>query len=156
MEENIKASEMVQIIFPNNPDKEAITTYAWRLNIVKEKATHFKNKRWFVKLFQDMPIWLYDVIGSDWKYVIKIIDIIDKKNTFNIKELRMIFWESSQMYRRVKTRLVKKWIIKDDWINWYLNPEIAIKNEATAVELHLMFREDNLKYFNYEYENKSR
>jgi len=28
MEENIKASEVVRIIFPNNPDKEDITTYA--------------------------------------------------------------------------------------------------------------------------------
>lgn len=72
MEENIKASEVVRIIFPDNPDKEDITTYAWRLNIIKDKATHFKNKRWFVKLFQDIPTLLYEDIGSDWKYVIKI------------------------------------------------------------------------------------
>jgi len=34
---------------------------------------------------------LYEDIGSDWKYVIKIIDLIDKKNTFNVKEWKTIF-----------------------------------------------------------------
>ena len=80
--------------------------------------------------------------------------MIDKKNTFNIKEWKIIFWKSNQMYHRVKARLVRKGVIKDDWINWYLNPEIAIKSEATLVELNLMFREDNLKYFNNNYDNK--
>ena len=31
-------------------------------DLEKDKATHFKNKRWFVKLFQDIPmfiIWWY-------------------------------------------------------------------------------------------------
>lgn len=95
--------------------------------------------RQFVILNQDLNQEVVKQIGVDWAYIIDIITILKENNEFNIREFRYKLWKSSQMYNRIKKRLLDKNIIKKSEYAYYFNPFIAYHPQWVEDDIIMLF-----------------
>lgn len=114
-----------------------------RLTEVKQKwIWNFKSKRHFMKLFLSQDI-VADVVWDDYKYIAYISSVLWFDNAINIVRFREKIAISNQAFYSLKKRLIEKWVMKQIWKEFYLNPFIWVKAETIAYNLSQEFKEIN-------------
>ncbi len=117
----------------------------WELRVeeIKEKwLWNFKSKRHFMKLFLSQDI-VADKVWDDYKYIAYISSVLWFDNVINITRFRDKIAISNQAFYALKKRLIDKWVIKQIWKEFYLNPFIWVKAETISYNLSQEFKEIN-------------
>lgn len=117
----------------------------WELRVeeIKEKwLWNFKSKRHFMKLFLSQDI-VADKVWDDYKYIAYISSVLWFDNVINITRFRDKIAISNQAFYALKKRLIDKWVIKQIWKEFFLNPFIWVKAETISYNLSQEFKEIN-------------
>lgn len=117
----------------------------WELTetIVKSKwLWNFKSYRRFMKLFLSQDI-VADKVWDDYKYIAYISSVLWFENEINMIRFREKIALSNQAFYALKKRLIEKWVIKQIWKEFYLNPFIWVKSETISYNLSQEFKEIN-------------
>jgi len=107
---------------------------------------NFKSKRHFMKLFLSQDI-IADKVWDDYKYIAYISSVLWYDNEINIIRFRDKIWISNQAFYALKKRLIEKWVIKEIWKEFFLNPFIWVKSETISYNLSQEFKEINAKLY---------
>lgn len=121
----------------------------WELRVeeIKEKwLWNFKSKRHFMKLFLSQDI-VADKVWDDYKYIAYISSVLWFDNVINITRFREKIAISNQAFYALKKRLIDKWVIKQIWKEFYLNPFIWVKAETISYNLSQEFKEINANLY---------
>lgn len=121
----------------------------WELRVeeIKEKwLWNFKSKRHFMKLFLSQDI-VADKVWDDYKYIAYISSVLWFDNVINITRFRDKIAISNQAFYALKKRLIDKWVIKQIWKEFFLNPFIWVKAETISYNLSQEFKEINAKFY---------
>lgn len=121
----------------------------WELRepeIIKQWLWNFKSKRRFMKLFLSQDI-VADKVWDDYKYIAYISSVLWYENEINIIRFREKIWISNQAFYSLKKRLIEKWVIKQIWKEFFLNPFIWVKAETISYNLSQEFKEVNKKLY---------
>jgi hypothetical protein len=114
--------------------------------VVRERITPIKR---FMKTFLSWnQIAIYNTVWEDCKYLWVLWDCMGYDNEINFKKFKQEIWMSSASFSRLRKRMIEKWIIATDWVQFYLNPIIAIKSEAIPVSLVDLFAMKNHTLYN--------
>lgn len=118
-----------------------------RLTEIQQKwLWNFKSKRHFMKLFLSQDI-VADKVWDDYKYIAYISSVLWYENEINITRFRDRIDISNQAFYALKKRLIDKWVIKQIWKEFYLNPFIWVKSETISYNLSQEFKEINNKVY---------
>lgn len=118
-----------------------------RLTTVSSKwLWNFKSKRHFMKLFLSQDI-IADKVWDDYKYIAYISSVLWYDNEINMIRFREKIGISNQAFYALKKRLIEKWVIKEIWKEFFLNPFIWVKSETISYNLSQEFKEINVKLY---------
>lgn len=117
-----------------------------KAEVKKKWLWHFKSKRHFMKLFLSQDI-VADKVWDDYKYIAYISSVLWYDNEINIIRFREKINISNQAFYALKKRLIEKWVIKEIWKEYYLNPLIWVKSETISYDLSQEFKEVNSKLY---------
>lgn len=121
----------------------------WELRIAEVKQKwlwNFKSNRHFMKLFLSQDI-IADKVWDDYKYIAYISSVLWFDNAINITRFRAKIAISNQAFYALKKRLVEKWVMKQIWKEYFLNPFIWVKSETISYELSQEFKEINANLY---------
>jgi hypothetical protein len=114
---------------------------------VKQKwLSNFKSNRHFMKLFLSQDI-VADKVWDDYKYIAYISSVLWFDNAINITRFREKIAISNQAFYALKKRLIEKWVMKQIWKEFFLNPFIWVKAETISYDLSQEFKEINSKLY---------
>lgn len=118
-----------------------------RLSEVNQKwLWNFKSNRHFMKLFLSQDI-VADKVWDDYKYIAYISSVLWFDNAINIIRFREKINISNQAFYALKKRLIEKWVIKQIWKEFFLNPFIWVKAETISYDLSQEFKKINSKLY---------
>lgn len=130
-------------------EKVYIEWIDWELREAKVKQkwlSNFKSNRHFMKLFLSQDI-VADKVWDDYKYIAYISSVLWFDNAINITRFREKISISNQAFYALKKRLIEKWVIKQIWKEFFLNPFIWVKAETISYDLSQEFKEINSKLY---------
>ncbi len=118
-----------------------------RLSEVNQKwLWNFKSNRHFMKLFLSQDI-VADKVWDDYKYIAYISSVLWFDNAINIIRFREKINISNQAFYALKKRLIEKWVMKQIWKEFFLNPFIWVKAETISYDLSKEFKDINSKLY---------
>lgn len=118
-----------------------------RLSEVNQKwLWNFKSNRHFMKLFLSQDI-VADKVWDDYKYIAYISSVLWFDNAINIIRFREKIDISNQAFYALKKRLIEKWVMKQIWKEFFLNPFIWVKAETISYDLSKEFKDINSKLY---------
>lgn len=144
--QNYKYSKRIRV-WEN--EKVYIEWSDWELRLweVNQKwLWNFKSNRHFMKLFLSQDI-VADKVWDDYKYIAYISSVLWFDNAINIIRFREKIDISNQAFYALKKRLIEKWVMKQIWKEFFLNPFIWVKAETISYDLSKEFKDINSKLY---------
>lgn len=129
-------------LLKNDIDEIIKESIEWFWRIKKSFNKFILPTRKYIILGKSQDI-VADKVWDDYKYIAYISSVLWFDNVINITRFRDKIAISNQAFYALKKRLIDKWVIKQIWKEFFLNPFIWVKAETISYNLSQEFKEIN-------------
>ena len=113
--------------------------------LAQEYKPKIKMKPSFIKYWSDKTLHekVYPNLSlKEIEFIVRMSPYYDEDNVLNMPKMIQGTWWSASKVSKAKKALVENWILKQHWLNIYVNPIIWVKSREIDTLLIEIFRDD--------------